>query len=79
MSVYARSEVEEADPTVELYLLNFWTKSLSIRDLADRIALCVINSDGKDPAAETGYSITLVQSANKRQLEIFNALLKWFA
>ena len=79
MNVYARSEIDEADSTVELYLLNFWTKDLSIRDLSDRIALCVINSEGKDPAAETGYSLSLAQSANRFQLEIFNNLLKWFA
>ena len=58
MNTYARSEVDETDSTVELYLLNFWTKDLSIRDLADRIALCVINSDGKDPAAATDQNLT---------------------
>lgn len=79
MKIYAKAEIEEHDSTVELYLLNFWTKDLSIRDLADRIALCVINSDGKDPAAQTGYSISLAQTANRIQLETFNHILKWFA
>ena len=65
MNIYAKSEIDEVDSTVEMYLLNFWTKDLSIRDLSDRIALCVINSDGKDPAAATGYSISLAQSANR--------------
>jgi hypothetical protein len=65
MKVFAMSEIGEHDSTVELYLLNFWTKDLSIRDLCDRMALCVINSDGKDAAAETGYSMSLAQSANK--------------
>ena len=51
MSIFAKAEIDEHDSTVEQYLLNFWTKDLSIRDLADRLALCVINSDGKDPAA----------------------------
>ena len=59
MSIYAKAEIDEHDSTVEQYLLNFWTKDLSIRDLADRLALTVINSDGKDPAAQTGYSISL--------------------
>ena len=44
MRVYATQEVDEIDSTVELYLLNFWTKDLSIRDLTDRIGLCVLNS-----------------------------------
>ena len=78
MKVYAMSEVGENDSTVELYLLNFWTKDLSIRDLCDRMALTVINSDGQDPAAATGYSMSLAQSANKMQLQIFNHLLQWF-
>ena len=79
MSIFAKAEIDEHDSTVEQYLLNFWTKDLSIRDLADRLALCVINSDGKDPAAQTGYSISLAQTANKLQLQTFNHLLKWFA
>ena len=79
MRIYAKAEIDENDATVEQYLLNFWTKDLSIRDLTDRIALCVINSDGKDPAAQTGYSISLAQTANRNQLQIFNHLLKWFS
>ena len=46
MRVFAKSEADELDATVELYLLNFWAKDLSIRDLTDRIGLCVLNSDG---------------------------------
>ena len=42
MNVYSSADVAELDSTVELYLLNFWTKDLSIRDLADRIGLCVL-------------------------------------
>ena len=79
MKIYSKAEIDENDATVEQYLLNFWTKDLSIRDLADRIALCVINSDGKDPAAQTGYSISLAQTANRNQLQTFNHLLKWFS
>ena len=48
MKVYAQSEVDGLDATVELYLLNFWGKDLSIRDLTDRIGLCVLNSNGDE-------------------------------
>ena len=59
MKVFAKSEVDELDATVELYLLNFWAKDLSIRDLTDRIGLTVLNSDGanSDQAYQTGYSV----------------------
>ena len=43
MDVYSTSEMDGNDSTVELYLLNFWTKELSFRDLCDRILLCVMN------------------------------------
>ena len=43
MVVYSTSEMDGNDSTVELYLLNFWTKELSFRDLCDRISLCVMN------------------------------------
>lgn len=46
MLVFASADIEELDSTVELYLLNFWTKDLSIRDLADRLGLCVLNVSG---------------------------------
>ena len=61
MKVFAKSEVDELDATVELYLLNFWAKDLSIRDLTDRIGLTVLNSDGSnsDQAYQTGYSVGL--------------------
>ena len=48
MGVFAKAEVNDFDSTVELYLLNFWSKDLSIRDLTDRIGLCVLNSDGSN-------------------------------
>lgn len=53
MGIYAQSEVDELDPSVELYLLNFWSKDLSIRDLTDRIGLCVLNSSGSN--SDTAY------------------------
>ena len=48
MGIFAKAEVNDLDSTVELYLLNFWSKDLSIRDLTDRIGLCVLNSDGSN-------------------------------
>ena len=42
MDVYTNSELEGHDSTVELYLLNFWTKQLSLRDLCDRVGYCVL-------------------------------------
>lgn len=41
MSVFARQEMNEDDSQVERYLLNFWTKELSVRDLCDRISLTI--------------------------------------
>ena len=63
MGCFAQSEVGELDSTVELYLLNFWSKDLSIRDLADRIGLCVLNCEAlgntANQAYQTGYSASL--------------------
>ena len=41
IGVYLQQIYKEIDASVELYLLNFWVKDLSIRDIADRIALSV--------------------------------------
>jgi len=82
MALYAQSEVEETDSSVELYLLNFWTKDLSVRDLTDRIGLCVLNSSGSpdEQAYQTGYSVSLTaQNCSSKQLATFNSLLQWFA
>ena len=81
MSVYAKSDSEDQDATVELYLLNFWCKDLSIRDVNDRIGLCVLNSgDSDDQAYQTGYSVSLTaQNCSAKQLATFNSLLKWFS
>ena len=59
--------------------MNFWTKDLSIRDLCDRIGLCVLNADG-DKGYQTGYSVSLAaQNCSKNQTALFNSLLKWFS
>ena len=82
MATYATSEADELDSTVELYLLNFWCKDLSIRDLCDRIGLCVLNCGDSvnDQAYQTGYSVSLTaQNCSPKQLAIFNSLLKWFS
>lgn len=84
MRVFAQSEVDDLDATVELYLLNFWAKDLSIRDLTDRIGLTVLNSSDSasngDQAYQTGYSVSLTaQKCSPTQLAFFNSLLKWFS
>jgi hypothetical protein len=38
MVSYAKTENEGRDSSVELYLLNHWTKELSLRDLIDRVS-----------------------------------------
>ena len=79
MDLFARSEIESSDSTVELYLLNFWTKDLSTRDLSDRISICSHDSDARDQARDTGYSISMMENASAKQLKFFNCLLKWFS
>lgn len=37
MQTYLQQIVNEIDTSVELYLLNFWVRELSIRDLCDRL------------------------------------------
>ena len=61
MNVFSKSEADELDSTVELYLLNFWSKDLSVRDLTDRIGLCVLNAGESlnDTAYQTGYSVSM--------------------
>lgn len=48
MELYIQQMQQENDASVEVYLLNFWVKDLSIRDLADRIQVCVNNFKGTD-------------------------------
>ena len=38
MVAYSKAELEERDPSVELYLLNYWIRDFSLRDLIDRVA-----------------------------------------
>jgi hypothetical protein len=37
MSVYAQAMVDERDNSVETYLLNYWVKDFTLRDLIDRV------------------------------------------
>lgn len=39
LAAYAHRCSEEMDASVELYLLNFWVKELSVRDICDRVAV----------------------------------------
>lgn len=38
MSAYAQASVDNRDNSVETYLLNYWVKDFTLRDLIDRIA-----------------------------------------
>lgn len=38
MEAFNKAENEGRDSSVELYLLNNWTKELNLRDLSDRIS-----------------------------------------
>lgn len=37
MDAFAQAMIDTRDSSIEQYLLNFWTKDLSLRDLIDRI------------------------------------------
>lgn len=39
MDVFAQAIVDGKDSSIEQYLLNFWIKDLSLRDLVDRISV----------------------------------------
>ncbi len=40
MDGFSRAMLEERDSSIEQYLLNFWCKDLSLRDITDRIQAC---------------------------------------
>ncbi len=42
---YARTQLESRDHSVELYLLNYWVKDFSLRDLIDRVASSSVIED----------------------------------
>ena len=62
MSVYTVAEMEGHDSTVELYLLNFWTKELSVRDICDRISYSVFSLS--TPTSSNYSNFTVKQSAD---------------
>lgn len=75
LHAYASKELEGLDSTVEVYLLNFWTKELSYRDLCDRINHCVTGQIG----GKSAYSNFGKVELDVNQLDLFNCLLQWFA
>ena len=80
MSAFAKSEMARSDTTVEVYLLNFWTKDLSIRDLCDRIAVCVSSVDQSNELEDLEarcYTAANQERVSKKQLVLFNILGKW--
>lgn len=78
MNVYTSAELEGHDSTVELYLLNFWTKELSVRDICDRISFCVLSL--ATPTRSNYSNFTVKQSAemDNKQIDLFDCLLAWF-
>jgi hypothetical protein len=72
MEAYTASELEGRDSTVELYLLNFWTKELSYRDICDRISHCVLALSNYKTWSSAKHEL------DEKQLELFNYLLAWF-
>lgn len=53
MQVYIQQILQENDASVEVYLLNFWVKDLSMRDLADRIQVTI--NDLKDQDSRNSH------------------------
>jgi hypothetical protein len=45
MSVYAQAVVDQRDCSVETYLLNYWVKDFSLRDLIDRVTTSSLMDD----------------------------------
>ena len=41
LQAYSKSIIDEKDSSIEKYLLNFWVKDLSLRDLIDRIQVTI--------------------------------------
>ena len=45
MRSLARAELAEKDHSVELYLLNYWIRDFSLRDLIDRVAFSSVTDE----------------------------------
>jgi len=62
---------------VEVYLLNFWVKDLSIRDLADRISVCVTNFKVQE-SRNSSRSHRSSSNLSEPQQEAFRVMFTWF-
>ena len=40
LDIFAKAMIDGRDSSIEQYLLNFWCKDLSLRDLVDHIFMC---------------------------------------
>lgn len=78
MNVYSTSETEGHDSTVELYLLNFWTKELSVRDICDRISFCVLNLALPGRSNYSNFTAKQATEIDSKQIDSFDCLLAWF-
>jgi len=77
MSVYMSQVSQELDASVEVYLLNFWVKDLSIRDLADRIQVSVSHFKGSE-SRNSNRSQKSSSCLTEQQLEAFRIMFTWF-
>lgn len=41
LSAFSDAMIDQRDSSIEQYLLNFWSKDLSLRDINDRISFCI--------------------------------------
>jgi len=78
MEVFSASELEGHDSTVELYLLNFWTKELSFLDISDRISYCVLNLAIPQRTNYSNFTAKQAVEMDEKQIDLFNCLLQWF-
>lgn len=79
MNVFSASDLGGHDSTVELYLLNFWTKELSLRDLCDRVGYCVLQLNAAHRSNYSNFTAKMGQELDSRQIDLFNCLLGWLA
>lgn len=66
MGVYSTSDLTGHDSTVELYLLNFWTKELSLRDLCDRIGNCLLSLNTAHRSNYSNFTAKIGQELDTR-------------
>lgn len=74
MNGYAKVEVEGRDNSVELYLLNHWSKDFSLRDLIDRVASSSVVDEKFFPVLFKWLSANRLQGNTDWVIEDFRKL-----